>query len=108
MTAPRQLAARVDAGLARAIRTLAPTGLTYSEIVKRAVTQFAEIYQVAVDNGVARPHEIPTLIAYRYQLPPPPQPPRVGALNLPRLKRPTATGIGYAADLFDPDTEDPK
>ncbi|MGW7434698.1 hypothetical protein [Streptomyces sp. NPDC054849] len=88
MSTPRQLAARVDADLARAIETLAPTGLSYSEIVKRAVAQFAEIYQVAVTNGVARPNEIPTLTAYRYQLPPAWQPPRTGAINLPRLKSP--------------------
>ncbi|QNE75300.1 hypothetical protein F0344_12350 [Streptomyces finlayi] len=85
MTAPKQLAARVDAELARAIETLAPTGLTYSEIVKRAVAQFAEVYRVAVDNKVAEPHEVPILTAYRYQLPPRWQPPRTGAINLPSL-----------------------
>ncbi|MFE7463079.1 hypothetical protein ACFU6R_03105 [Streptomyces sp. NPDC057499] len=84
---PRQLSARVDAELARHIGTLAPTGLTYSEIVKQSIALFAEVYQVAVTNGVAEPHEIPTLIAYQYQLPPKwtPPPPRTGALRLPRL-----------------------
>jgi MinD superfamily P-loop ATPase len=88
VSTPRQLSARVDADLARAIETLAPTGLTYSEIVKRAVAQFAEVYQVAVENKVAAPHEIPTLIAYKYKLPPRWQPPRTGAINLLRLKSP--------------------
>ncbi|MGW4158723.1 hypothetical protein [Streptomyces sp. NPDC004788] len=85
MTAPKQLASRVDANLARALQILAPTGLTPSEIVKRAVTQFAEVYMTAVNNGVAKPNEIPTLIAYQYRLPPLPQPPRTGALRLPSL-----------------------
>ncbi|MFJ7414664.1 hypothetical protein ACIQWZ_28270 [Streptomyces sp. NPDC098077] len=83
MTAPKQLAARVDADLARAIETLAPTGLTYSEIVKRAVAQFAEVYRVAVDNKVAEPHEVPILTAYQYKLPPRWQPPRTGSIKLP-------------------------
>ncbi|MEU7400060.1 hypothetical protein [Streptomyces sp. NPDC044948] len=88
MSTPRQLSARVDADLAQAIETLAPTGLSYSEIVKRAVAEFANIYRVAVENKVAAPHEIPTLIAYKYELPPRWQPPRTGAINLPRLKSP--------------------
>ncbi|MGW0861271.1 hypothetical protein [Streptomyces sp. NPDC002611] len=85
---PRQLAARMDADLARNVAELAPTGLSYSEIVKRSVALFTTVYRVAVQNGVARPHEIPTLTAYRYQLPPLPQPPRTGALDLPRLNLP--------------------
>ncbi|MFD7976744.1 hypothetical protein [Streptomyces sp. NPDC059071] len=86
MTTPRQqIAARIDANLAQALQILAPTGLTPSEIVKRAVTQFAEVYMTAVNNGVARPNEIPTLIAYQYRLPPLPQPPRTGALRFPPL-----------------------
>ncbi|MFD7259348.1 hypothetical protein [Streptomyces sp. NPDC059874] len=83
---PRQLAARIDEALAKDIATLAPTGLSYSDIVKRSVALFAEVYQVAVANRVAAPDEIPTLIAYQYQLPPLPQPPRTGALRLPPLK----------------------
>jgi hypothetical protein len=85
MTTPRQLSARVDDDLARNIEALAPTGLSYSEIVKRSVALFATVYRVAVENGVARPHEIPTLTAYKFQLPPLPQPPRTGQLQLPRL-----------------------
>jgi hypothetical protein len=82
---PRQLSARVDDELARHIQTLAPTGLSYSEIIKRAVAQFALTYQVAVDNGVARPHEIPRLTAFKFELPPLWQPPRTGAITLPPL-----------------------
>jgi hypothetical protein len=82
---PRQLAARMDADLARNVAALAATGLTYSDIVKRSVALFAEVYQVAVDNRVAQPHEIPTLIAYKYKLPPCWQPPRTGEIHLPRL-----------------------
>ncbi|MCM8548847.1 hypothetical protein [Streptomyces sp. STCH 565 A] len=88
MSTPRQLSARVDADLAKHIETLAPTGLSYSEIVKRAVAEFAKIYSVAVENKVAAPHEIPRLIAYKYELPPRWQPPRTGAIDLPRLKSP--------------------
>ncbi|MCS0601124.1 hypothetical protein NX794_07750 [Streptomyces sp. LP11] len=86
MSVPRQLSARVDTDLAEAIATLAPTGLSYSEIVKRSVALFATVYRVAVENNVTEPHEIPELTAYRYKLPPVPQPPRTGAINLPRLK----------------------
>ncbi|MGW8953472.1 hypothetical protein [Streptomyces sp. NPDC055709] len=82
---PRQLSARVDDRLAADLKALAPTGLSYSEIVKQAVHNFAELYQVAVTNGVARPNEVPIPIAYKYHLPPLPQPPRTGVLNLPRL-----------------------
>ncbi|MGW3323910.1 hypothetical protein [Streptomyces virginiae] len=82
---PRQLAARIDEGLAKNIETLAPTGLSQSEIVKRSVALFAEVYKVAVDNKVAAPDEIPTLIAFQFRLPPPPQPPRTGVLRLPDL-----------------------
>ncbi|MEU6056959.1 hypothetical protein [Streptomyces sp. NPDC047097] len=80
---PRQLAARVDADLARHLQALAPTGLSYSDIVKRAVRLFTSVYTVAVAQGVAEPHEIPVLTAYRYQLPPAWQPPRQGAIDLP-------------------------
>ena len=83
---PRQLAARMDTDLARNVAALAPTGLSYSEIVKRSVALFAEVYRVAVEHQVAQPHEIPRLIAYKYELPPRWQPPRTGAINLPRLK----------------------
>ncbi|ATI18931.1 hypothetical protein SEA_ANIMUS_67 [Streptomyces phage Animus] len=82
---PRQLSARVDDRLAADLKILAPTGLSYSDIVKRAVHNFAEMYQVAVTNGVARPQEIPIPIAYKYALPPLPQPPRTGELHLPRI-----------------------
>jgi hypothetical protein len=82
---PRQLSARVDEELARHIQTLAPTGLSYSEIIKRAVAQFALTYSVAVDHGVAKPHEIPRLTAFKFELPPLWQPPRTGAITLPPL-----------------------
>ncbi|MCY0933660.1 hypothetical protein [Streptomyces sp. H34-S4] len=81
----QQLAARMDEALAANVQALAPTGLTQSEIVKRAVALFVEVYQVAVANKVAEPHEIPELTAYRYRLPAKPQPPRTGAIQLPRL-----------------------
>ncbi|QFG12500.1 hypothetical protein SEA_ALVY_72 [Streptomyces phage Alvy] len=82
---PRQLSARVDKELARNLTDLAPTGLSYSEIVKQSVALFATVYRVAVENNVAEPHEIPELTAYRYKLPPKwtPPPPRTGALTLP-------------------------
>jgi hypothetical protein len=104
---PRQLSARVDDELARHIRTLAPTGLSYSEIIKQAVAQFATVYRVAVENGVAEPDEIPKLTAYRYELPPKPQPPRTGAITLketphedrspirPDVPRPRPAGLGH-------------
>ncbi|MFI5863534.1 hypothetical protein [Streptomyces sp. NPDC051546] len=82
---PRQLSARVDEPLAKDIETLAPTGLSQSEIVKRSVALFAEVYKVAVDNKVAAPSEIPVLIAYQFRLPPLPQPPRTGVIRLPDL-----------------------
>lgn len=78
MKLPRQLSARVDDDLARHIETLAPTGLSYSDIIKQAVAQFADTYAVAVANGVAEPHEIPKLTAYRYELPPSPSLPAPG------------------------------
>ncbi|WP_405799508.1 hypothetical protein [Streptomyces sp. NBC_01506] len=85
---PRQLSARVDEELARHITTLAPTGLSNSDLIKRSIALFAEVYAVAVENGVAEPREIPKLTAYQYQLPPKwmPPPPRTGALNIPRSK----------------------
>ncbi|MFE3589439.1 hypothetical protein ACFXOY_18235 [Streptomyces niveus] len=85
---PRQLSARVDEDLARHIKTLAPAGLSYSELIKRSVALFAEVYAVAVANGVAEPHEVPRLTAYRYQLPPKwtPPPPRTGSLSFPQPK----------------------
>ncbi|MEU5403742.1 hypothetical protein ABZ348_31165 [Streptomyces sp. NPDC005963] len=83
---PKQLAARMDAELARNVERLAPTRLSPSDIVKRSVALFVAVYQVAVENGVAQPDEIPTLTAFRYQLPPLPQPPRTGELRLPLSK----------------------
>ena len=88
MSLPRQLSARVDKELARNLEDLAPTGLSYSEIVKQSVALFATVYRVAVENGVAKPNEVPELTAYRYKLPPLPQPPRTGALNLPPRRAP--------------------
>lgn len=87
---PRQLAARMDEALAKNVKALAPTGLSYSEIVKRAVALLAEVYEVAVANGVAEPNEIPKLTAFQYQLPPKwtPPPPRTGAIQLPKLNLP--------------------
>ncbi|MGW6600570.1 hypothetical protein [Streptomyces sp. NPDC055036] len=84
---PRQLAARMDEALAKNVEILAPTGLSYSEIVKRSVALFAQVYTVAVENGVAEPREIPKLTAFQYQLPPKPQPPRVGAITIKETPR---------------------